>query len=455
MKNLDAVILAAGKGQRMKSKLPKVLHKLAGVTLLDHVIRAAKSVNPTTVIIVTGYAEEKVRAAVQTEGLTFVHQSQQLGTGHAVKQAIDQLQSSKTLILFGDVPLISEGTLEQLTAKSEAIALLTQTLSDPTGYGRIVRDGQEHITKIVEEKDASIEEKKINEINTGIMCIDNNVLKNFLSQMENKNASAEFYLTDIVEFANKNNLSVDAVNSEDDVECSGINSKSQLADLERRLQRQKAQELMANGTSVLDPNRLDIRGNLTCGLDVVIDVGCIFEGDVQLEDNVTIEAYSVIKDSYVGEGTTIKTHSCIEGANIGKRNQIGPYARLRPGAKSSDNVRLGNFVEVKASEIGQGSKVNHLSYIGDAKIGTGVNVGAGTITCNYDGANKHQTVLEDDVFIGSNTELVAPVTIGEGSTIAAGSTVTKNVPPNNLALSRIKQTCIGDWKRPEKIKSDE
>jgi bifunctional UDP-N-acetylglucosamine pyrophosphorylase/glucosamine-1-phosphate N-acetyltransferase len=453
MKNIDVVILAAGKGTRMKSTKPKVMHRLAGKPLLDHVIEAAKSINPTEIIIVVGHEEAAIREHHALSPVTFVSQKEQLGTGHAVAQAVDHLTSSKTLILLGDVPCIREESIKQLAQSDADVVVLTQTVNDPRGYGRIIRNEKGQPSKIVEEKDANPNEKLVKEVNTGIFCVDTALLKKFLSTLNNSNAKGEYYLTDLIEFASSKGASIETAYPSLAFEASGVNSKRQLAELERRYQLALAHELMDSGVTISDPKRIDIRGTLACDADVSIDVGCVFEGKVRLGKNVTIEANVIIIDSVIKDGSTIRAFSHIEGGSIGSQNEIGPYARIRPGTESQAQVKIGNFVEVKAATIGTGSKANHLTYIGDAKIGSSVNVGAGTITCNYDGANKHLTTLEDNVFIGSDTQLVAPVTIGAGSTVAAGSTITKDVPPGGLALSRTKQTFIADWQRPVKTKA--
>ena len=453
MKNIDVVILAAGKGTRMKSTKPKVMHRLAGKPLLDHVIEAAKSINPTEIIIVVGHEEAAIREHHALSPVTFVSQKEQLGTGHAVAQAVDHLTSSKTLILLGDVPCIREESIKQLAQSDADVVVLTQTVNDPRGYGRIIRNEKGQPSKIVEEKDTNPNEKLVKEVNTGIFCVDTALLKKFLSTLNNSNAKGEYYLTDLIEFASSKGASIETAYPSLAFEASGVNSKRQLAELERCYQLALAHELMDSGVTISDPKRIDIRGTLACDADVSIDVGCVFEGKVRLGKNVTIEANVIIIDSVIKDGSTIRAFSHIEGGSIGSQNEIGPYARIRPGTESQAQVKIGNFVEVKAATIGTGSKANHLTYIGDAKIGSSVNVGAGTITCNYDGANKHLTTLEDNVFIGSDTQLVAPVTIGAGSTVAAGSTITKDVPPGGLALSRTKQTFIADWQRPEKTKA--
>jgi bifunctional UDP-N-acetylglucosamine pyrophosphorylase / glucosamine-1-phosphate N-acetyltransferase len=450
MKNIDVIILAAGKGTRMKSEQPKVMHKLAGRPLLDHVAVTAKSLTPKNIIIVVGHGEKTIRDYYKESSLTFVSQKKQLGTGHAVAQATQHLTSSKTLILLGDVPCIHPDSLKNLTECTSDVAVLTQTVNDPKGYGRIVRNHDGCPYKIVEEKDANPQQKLIDEINTGIFCVNTTLLKKFLKQLSNNNANEEYYLTDIVEFASNANLKINTAEPLRKFEATGVNNKRQLAELEREWQLESAYRLMESGVTISDPQRVDIRGTLTCDADVSIDVGCIFEGNVTLGKNVSIESNVVIRDSIVRDNSTIRAFSHVDGASIGSFNDIGPYARIRPGTESKTRVKVGNFVEIKAATLDSDTKANHLSYIGDATIGTFVNVGAGTITCNYDGAKKHRTIIEDNVFIGSDTQLVAPVTVGAGSTIAAGSTVTKDVPPRGLALSRSKQTFIADWKRPTK-----
>ncbi|MDG1163668.1 MAG: bifunctional UDP-N-acetylglucosamine diphosphorylase/glucosamine-1-phosphate N-acetyltransferase GlmU [Burkholderiales bacterium] len=447
---MDVIILAAGKGTRMKSKQPKVMHKLAGRPLLDHVVDTAKSLTPKNIIVVVGHEEKTIRDYYGESSMTFVSQKKQLGTGHAVAQATQHLTSTKTLILLGDVPCIHPDSLKNLTECTSDVAVLTQTVNDPRGYGRIVRNNDGCPYKIVEEKDANQEQKLIGEINTGIFCVNTTLLKKFLKELSNNNANEEYYLTDIVEFASNANLKINTAEPIKKYEATGINNKRQLAELERTHQLESAYRLMESGVTISDPHRIDIRGIVVCDADVSIDVGCIFEGDVSLGKNVFIESNVIIRNTVIKDNSIIRAFSHIEGAIIGSRNEIGPYARIRPGTESKTLVKVGNFVEVKATTLDTGAKANHLSYIGDAKIGSSVNVGAGTITCNYDGANKHRTIIEDNVFIGSDTQLIAPVTIGAGSTIAAGSTITKDVPPDGLALSRTKQTFISGWERPKK-----
>jgi bifunctional UDP-N-acetylglucosamine pyrophosphorylase/glucosamine-1-phosphate N-acetyltransferase len=450
MNNIDVVILAAGKGTRMKSTRPKVMHKLAGKPILEHVIDAATTLTPKEIIVVVGHEEATIREYYSQTPVTFVSQKEQLGTGHAVSQASGHLTSSKTLILLGDVPCIRPDSIRRLTECSADVAVLTQILDNPTGYGRIIRGGDGNLSMIVEEKDADQKEKQTREINTGIFCVKTSLLKTFLEGLTNDNANEEYYLTDIIKYASNKRLSIDTVAPSLDFEAKGVNSKQQLAELERDFQLESAYQLMRAGVTIIDPRRIDIRGKLTCGADVSIDVGCIFEGNVTLGKNVSIESNVIIRNTVVKDNSTIRAFCHVDGASIGSFNDIGPYARIRPGTESQTRVKVGNFVEIKAATLDSDAKANHLSYIGDATIGASVNVGAGTITCNYDGARKHQTIVKDNVFIGSDTKLVAPVTVGAGSTIAAGSTITKDVPSGGLALSRTKQTFIADWKRPSK-----
>jgi bifunctional UDP-N-acetylglucosamine pyrophosphorylase / glucosamine-1-phosphate N-acetyltransferase len=454
MSKLNIVILAAGLGKRMHSALPKVLHPLAGKPLLGHVLDTAHSLSPQRICVVYGHGGEAVPQAIGDESLTWVQQTPQLGTGHALMQALPHLSSTgTTLVLYGDVPLTTIETLRRLigTAGSKDFALLTVELADPAGYGRIVRNEKTGgITAIVEEKDASNIQRQIREINTGIMVIPNQDLHGWLHKLENKNAQKEYYLTDIVAMAVKDGVKVEAVQPAHDWETTGVNSKTQLAVLERIYQNEYAKRLLDQGVTLADMSRIDIRGQLICGRDVEIDINCIFEGHVQLDDGVKVGAHSILKNVKVAAGSAIAPFSLIESAEIGKNCRVGPYARIRPGTRLGSEVHIGNFVEVKNSTIAAGSKANHLSYIGDAVVGKNVNIGAGTITCNYDGANKYQTIIEDDVFVGSDTQLVAPVTVAQGSTIGAGSTITKDTPPETLTLSRAKQMSIDGWKRPVK-----
>ncbi len=450
---LNIVILAAGKGTRMHSTNPKVLHKLAGQPLLGHVIAAAKQLKPSKIIVVYGYGGDAVPEAFKDEPLIWVEQKDQLGTGHAVQQTISVLDSNaKSLILLGDVPLLSVETCQKLIEKTNALGLLTVTKHDPAGYGRIVRDATGAVTAIVEHKDATPEQRSIDEVNTGIMAVNNTQLVNWLLRLQNHNAQAEYYLTDIVAMAVQDGFTVDSETTLDEPSVEGVNSKQDLASLERVYQLRKATDLMQSGVTLTDPFRIDVRGELQVGRDVEIDIGCVFEGNVSLADGVKIGAYCVIKDSSIGAGTTIAPFTHIDQVSIATDCRIGPYARLRPGTTLSDDTHVGNFVELKNAQVDVGSKINHLSYVGDTTVGKQVNIGAGTITCNYDGANKFRTVIEDNAFIGSDSQLVAPVTIGAGATIAAGSTITKDAPAGELTVSRGRQVTVSGWKRPQKIK---
>ncbi len=454
MENLNIIILAAGLGKRMYSALPKVLHLLAGKSLLSHVLDTANALSPQKVCVVYGHGNETVPDAIGNNQLIWVKQEPQLGTGHALMQALPHLdKKGMTLVLYGDVPLIRLETLQNLitAASAEKLALLTVELDEPTGYGRIIRDAEtDNILAIVEEKDTSIDQRQICEINTGIMAVPNVNLHEWLPKLENKNVQKEYYLTDIVAMAVKAGKKIEAAHPSDAREILGVNSKVQLAALERTYQENFANKLLEQGVTLADPSRIDIRGQLDCGKDVEIDINCIFEGVVKIGDGVRIGAHSILKNVKVETGTTIFPFSLIENADIGKNCRIGPFSRIRPGTSLANEVHIGNFVEVKNSSINTGSKVNHLSYIGDTTVGKKVNVGAGTITCNYDGANKFQTIIEDNVFIGSDTQLIAPVKITKGSTIGAGSTITRNTPPEELTLSRAKQVSITGWKRPAK-----
>ncbi len=437
----------------MHSDKPKVLHELAGKPLVQHVLDSAMSLQPTQICVVYGHGGEAVPQAMQHYGAKFVIQEPQLGTGHAVLQAMPHfVDNSRTLVLYGDVPLIQHNTLHQMQQAGGGLTLLTVRLNNPTGYGRIVRNRQGDVQCIVEEKDATPEQRNIKEVNTGIMLAPTSKLRSWLGKLGNNNAQGEYYLTDIVAMAVKQGLTVHTVQPAHHWEVEGINSKVQLANLERIWQQTIANRMLAQGVTIYDPARIDVRGNLVCGRDVEIDVGCIFEGEVTLGDRVRVGAYSVISTATIAQDTQIAPFSHINDSEVGANCHIGPYARLRPGSKLHDDAHVGNFVEIKNSEIGRGSKANHLSYIGDSTVGSRVNIGAGTITCNYDGANKFRTIIEDDVFIGSDTQLVAPVTVGKGATIGAGSTITKDTPPGELTLSRSKQMTIAGWKRPQKGK---
>lgn len=454
MSKLNIVILAAGLGKRMNSALPKVLHPLAGKPLLAHVLDTARALSPQGICVVYGHGGEAVPQAMGDEPLAWAKQMPQLGTGHALMQALPHLDNQGlTLVLYGDVPLTSAETLEKLiaTAGDDTLGLLTVALPDPAGYGRIVRNSETgEIAAIVEEKDASQSQREICEINTGIMAIPNQYLHGWLHKLENNNAQKEYYLTDIVAMAVKDGVKVEATQPDHAWETIGVNSKAQLASLERIYQNEFAKKLLEQGVTLADLHRIDIRGQLVCGRDVEIDINCIFEGKVQLDDGVKVGAHSILKNVKVAAGSVIAPYSLIESAEMGRNCRIGPYARIRPGTRLADEVHIGNFVEVKNSAIASGSKANHLSYIGDAIVGKNVNVGAGTITCNYDGANKYQTIIEDNVFVGSDTQLIAPVTVAQGSTIGAGSTITKDTPAEKLTLSRARQMSIEGWQRPVK-----
>lgn len=452
---MNIVILAAGQGKRMHSSLPKVLHPLAGKPLARHVIDTARQLEPDRLIVVHGHGGEVVRATLAADDILWAEQSEQLGTGHAVAQALPQLAAGgQTLVLYGDVPLIEVATLKRLLhAAGDGMAILTVELADPTGYGRIIRDGAGQVCRIVEQKDANEAEKAIREVNTGIMAMPTARLADWLAALKNDNAQGEYYLTDVVALAVAEGLSVRTAQPAAESEVLGVNSKVQLAELERCHQRNLADALLVAGVHLADPARIDVRGRLRHGRDVSIDVGCVFEGEVELGDAVEIGPYCVLKNVRVGAGARIAAFCHCEDAVIGPDGVVGPYARLRPGAELGSEVHIGNFVEVKKSRIGARSKANHLAYIGDAEIGQRVNVGAGTITCNYDGVNKFKTVIEDDVFIGSDTQLVAPVTVHRGATLGAGTTLTKDAPPDALTLSRTRQTTFAAWKRPLKEKA--
>jgi bifunctional UDP-N-acetylglucosamine pyrophosphorylase/glucosamine-1-phosphate N-acetyltransferase len=450
---VNVVILAAGQGKRMHSDLPKVLHPLAGLSLLGHVLATARALAPERICIVYGHGGERVREAFADPALHWVRQEPQLGTGHALAQAQPFLgPHPRTLVLYGDVPLTSAETLRALVvAAGEGVGLLTVTLDDPTGYGRIVRQGG-RVTGIVEHKDATPEERAVREVNTGIMVLPTARLADWLGALSNTNAQHEYYLTDVIAMAVRAGVPVATAAPAHVWETLGVNSKAQLAALERVHQGEQARRLMERGVSLADPARFDLRGELECGRDVFIDVNCVFEGRVVIGDGVTIGASCVLRNVTVGHGTRIEPFCHLEQADIGRACRIGPYARLRPGAELGEDVHIGNFVEVKASTIGNGSKANHLAYVGDTSVGERVNIGAGTITCNYDGANKHRTVIEDDAFIGSDTQLVAPVRVGRGATLGAGTTLTKDAPAGQLTVSRAKQVSIAGWQRPVKKK---
>ena len=457
---MNVVILAAGMGKRMQSALPKVLHPLAGKPLLQHVIDTARELSPSKLCVIYGHGGAAVPAMIEQQNngqhaaIATALQEPQLGTGHAVMQALPQLDDqAPTLILYGDVPLTTVDSLRRLVqaAGDDKLAILTVEQANPFGLGRMVRENGE-IVRIVEEKDATAAERSIREINSGIMVAPPGRLHGWLSSLSNNNAQGEYYLTDIVAKAVAEGVKVVSAQPAAEWEVAGVNSKVQLAELERRHQRNLAHALLEQGVTLMDPARIDIRGQLTCGRDVTIDVGCVFEGTVALADGVQVGAHSVIIDAAIGAGARIKPFCHIDGAQVGPQAQIGPYARLRPGTELGQDVHIGNFVEVKNSTIAAHSKANHLAYIGDATVGSRVNIGAGTITCNYDGVNKFRTVIEDDAFIGSDSQLVAPVTVGAGATIGAGTTLTRNAPPGKLTISRAKQLTIDSWQRPVKIK---
>lgn len=452
MKNLSVVILAAGKGTRMYSDLPKVLHKVAGKAMVKHVIDTAKQLNADNIHLIYGHGAELLQQHLADEKVNWVLQPVQLGTGHAMQQAAPFFADDENIVmLYGDAPLITAQTLQKLIdAKPEnGIALLTAHLEDPTGYGRIIRqDG--NVVAIVEQKDATPEQLAIQEVNTGVMVSSGASFRKWLAKLDNNNAQGEYYMTDVIKFANQDNCKVAAVQAQDLMEVEGANNRLQLAELERYYQRKQAEKLLLAGVSLRDPNRFDLRGEITHGKDVEIDVNVIIEGTVKLGNRVKIGAGCVIKNCVIGDDVEIKPYSVFEDAVIGEEAKIGPFARLRPGTELAAQTHIGNFVEVKKSQIGKGSKVNHLSYVGDSDIGANCNIGAGTITCNYDGVNKFKTVIGDDVFVGSDSQLVAPVTIAKGATIGAGTTVTKDIAENELVISRVPQRNIQGWKRPTK-----
>ena len=453
---LSVIILAAGKGTRMQSAKPKVLQTLAGKSLLGHVLDTCQKLSIDKTIIVHGFGGDQVQSQITNQYVPFsivwVAQTEQLGTGHAVQVTLPDLpKEGQSLILYGDVPLVSYQTLSALkAANTEGISMLTLTVDNPFGLGRIKRNTEGHITAIVEQKDADANEKMIKEINSGIYCVDNALLHKYLPELSNDNAQQEYYLTDIVKMAVADGITIAAIEPEHTFEIEGVNNRQQLASLERTWQSKLVADLQEAGVQFADPTRVDIRGTLTAGQDVFVDIGVVFEGDCTLGDNVYIEAGCIIKNAQIGNACHLKPYCVIDGANIGAGVDIGPFAHLRPQTVLSDNSKVGNFVEIKKSTIGQGSKVNHLSYIGDASVGTGVNIGAGVITCNYDGINKSPTLIKDNAFIGSNASLVAPVTIGETATVAAGSVITKDVDANALAFGRARQTQKEQYQRPAK-----
>ncbi|MGG5870235.1 bifunctional UDP-N-acetylglucosamine diphosphorylase/glucosamine-1-phosphate N-acetyltransferase GlmU [Pseudomonas peli] len=450
--SLDIVILAAGQGTRMRSALPKVLHPVAGKAMLGHVIDTARLLKPQGIHVVIGHGAELVRERLAADDLNFVLQSEQLGTGHAVAQALPELSAERVLILYGDVPLIEVETLQRLLQQvsEQQLGLLTVNLKDPTGYGRIVRDDSGVVKAIVEHKDASTEQRLISEGNTGILAVPGKKLGDWLGRLSNSNAQGEYYLTDVIAMAVADGLVVATEQATDEMEVLGANDRIQLSQLEGHYQQRFANRLMAQGVTLIDPFRFDVRGEVSVGRDITIDINVILEGKVVIEDDVQIGPNCVIKNSILRKGAIVKANSHLEGAEVGEGADCGPFARLRPGSVLGARAHVGNFVELKNAKLGDGAKAGHLSYLGDAEIGARSNIGAGTITCNYDGANKFKTVLGEDVFIGSNSALVAPVTLGDRATTGAGSVITGDVPNNTLAVGRAKQRNIEGWKRPTK-----
>jgi bifunctional UDP-N-acetylglucosamine pyrophosphorylase/glucosamine-1-phosphate N-acetyltransferase len=455
---LHCIVLAAGQGTRMKSALPKVLHPVGGRPMLAHVLSAAEALDAAAIHVVHGHGGEQVRAWCERDGvgagkLSWAHQAEQMGTAHAVQQAMPQVpDDAVVLVMYGDVPLIAPGTLQALLeAGRRTLAILTVELADPTGYGRILRNRQGAVTGIVEEKEASARQKRIGEVNTGFIAAPAKRLRAWLAKVRNDNAKGEYYLTDVVALAVKDRLKVATVAAANADEVEGANDRLQLARMERRFQFAQAEALLRDGLTIADPSRFELRGTLRHGRDVSIDVGCVFEGRVELGDGVRIGPYCVLRDVRIGSGTIVESHSVLEQAVAGRDCRIGPFARLRPEASLADEVHIGNFVEVKKVRMGRASKANHLAYLGDGEVGSDVNIGAGTIFCNYDGANKHLTVIEDEAFIGSDTQLVAPVRVGKGATIGAGSTIAKDVPAGGLTICRAReQKTFAAWQRPRK-----
>ncbi|WP_185265865.1 bifunctional UDP-N-acetylglucosamine diphosphorylase/glucosamine-1-phosphate N-acetyltransferase GlmU [Halopseudomonas xiamenensis] len=449
--NLHVVILAAGQGTRMRSALPKVLHPVAGKPMLEHVIDSARALLPQGIHVVIGHGAERVRQTLNAADLNWVLQSEQLGTGHAVAQALPHISGAdQVLVLYGDVPLLQVETLKGLVqqAGNQALGMLTVVMQDPTGYGRIIRDQAGQVQAIVEQKDASAEQLLINEGNTGIMVLPGSQAAGWLSSLSNNNAQGEYYLTDVVALAVSQAVPVQVAQAGDELEVMGANNRQQLSVLERGWQRREAERLMIQGASLADPARLDVRGEVTIGRDISIDVNVVLEGRVVIEDDVVIESNCVIRDSVIKAGSVIKAFSHLDGAEVGADCDVGPYARLRPGTVLHTGAKVGNFVETKKTVLGAGSKINHLSYVGDAEVGKGANIGAGTITCNYDGVNKFVTRIGDGAFIGSNTALVAPVAVGNQATTAAGSTITQDIPDATLGVARARQRNVEGWKRP-------
>ena len=451
--SLSIVILAAGQGKRMRSAQPKVMHRLAGRTLLEHVYHAASRITARQILVVYGHGGEQLKDELRHLPVEWILQKQQLGTGHAVEQAMPLIPARDlVMVLYGDIPLITTSTLQKLVtaARKTGVSLVTDNMDNPAGYGRIIRNRKGDLMRIVEEKDASDRERAIHEVNTGIMGASAAPLRRWISALDNKNAQKEFYLTDIVAMAVKEGIKIATINPDSPVEVQGINDRRQLAEMERYYQLVQAHQLMHRGVNIMDPARFDLRGELDTGLDVFIDINVLLEGRIRIGGNVRIGANCCIKDTVIGDNVSILPNCVIENAVISKGCRIGPFSRIRPDTVLDENVHIGNFVEIKKSVLGKNSKANHLSYIGDSELGSDVNVGAGTITCNFDGARKHKTIIEDDVFIGSNTQLIAPVTIGAGATIAAGTTVTRNVESGTLAIGRAQQRSVKKWKRPKK-----
>jgi bifunctional UDP-N-acetylglucosamine pyrophosphorylase/glucosamine-1-phosphate N-acetyltransferase len=450
--SLAVIVLAAGQGKRMHSVLPKVLHPLAGRPLLAHVLDAARSLKPKQILVVHGHGGAEVRAAFQGARLEWVEQAKQLGSGHALAQALPHVaRGAQVLVLNGDVPLVRAATLERLVAAAKSgLAICSSDLTDPAGYGRVLRDARKRVRRIVEHKDANARELRIREWYAGFLAAPAQRLSAWLARVKPANAQKEYYLTDVIGLAARDGVNVATVKAEDQWEVAGVNSLHELALLERAYQNEQAKKLLEAGVGLADLWRVDVRGNLSCGRDVSIDVNCVFEGSVTLGDRVRIGPNCVLRNVTVAADTEIRAFSLLEEATVGKRCRIGPYARLRPGTALAEEVHIGNFVEVKASRLGARSKANHLAYIGDAEVGARVNIGAGAVTCNYDGTNKHRTVIEDDAFIGSDATLVAPVTIARGSYIGAGSTISKNTPPGQLTVARAKQVSLPNWKPRKK-----
>ncbi len=451
--SFHVVILAAGQGTRMRSRLPKVLHPLAGTPLLTHVVNTAQTLNPSKIHVVYGHGGEHVRTALSALPVNWIEQAQQLGTGHAVVQAMSHVSDdAEVLVLYGDVPLIQPNTLRRLlnVTNGKSMALLTAHLDEPFGYGRIIRDVSGNVIRIVEQKDASSEESNVNEINTGILAAHNGDLQRWLGRLDNQNVQQEYYLTDVIAMAAEEGMAINTTEPTSIEEILGVNNRVQLAQLERYYQKKQAERFLLEGVTLLDPARFDVRGHLDVGPDTVIDINTVFEGTVKIGSGVKIGPNTFIKNVTIGDDVEILANCVIEDAEIGAGCRVGPFARLRPQTTLAENVHVGNFVEIKKSDVAQGSKINHLSYVGDSTVGRDVNIGAGTITCNYDGAYKHKTVIGDRVFVGSDTQLVAPVRVGAGATIGAGTTVTKDVPEDVLVISRVPQRISTSWNRPKK-----